>query len=344
MSIKGMTDRGEAFPQIANIRKGGPKQTNKQGKKIWGKDLRYFRVEFDESEEEAAALFRSKYGDEPSELVVVMPFNEIERFWDAWREAYVAGALWHRCDEEYINYQVDRSSGEVVIRNWLDKDGKRVPCTIQNLANKDDRCKHTGRLRVIIPELKRLAYLMVHTSSKWDILRISENLAAIHSLNDKSIVGIPLVMKRKPYMISTPSGSNGKRARREKWLISIEADPKWVGAKLDAMQYAALPTNTLQIERTGDVYEGKGPDLEELEEYDDDDDTVEVVAEAENTTDLPTTGQEFYDWHRAHGLSVPEINSIFGMPPAAWVKVTPEVTYEDAAKFVLKNIPPVEAS
>lgn len=344
MPIVGMTDQGKAFPQIGDIRKGSKKRTNKKGEKIWGEDLPYFRVEFDESEKAAAALFEARYGDKPDKIVVLMPFDEIGLCWEAWREAHVAGAMWHRCDGENINYQINRNTGEVEIRNYHNAQGEKIPCGIQNLTNKDDRCKHKGRLQILIPEIRQLAYLMVHTGSKWDIINISKQLAAIYAINGNHIAGIPLVLKRKPNEISTPSGENGKRVRREKWLISIEADPEWVDAKLEAMQAAALPAvEALQIERTGDVYEGRGPDLEELEEYDDDDDTVEAVAEAESTTDLPTTGQEFYDWHRAHGLSVPEINSIFGMPPAAWVKVTPEVTYEDAARFVLKNIPLVEA-
>ena len=154
-------------------------------------------------------------------------------------------------------------------------------------------------------------------------------------------MGIPLVMKRKPVEISTPSMENGKRARREKWLISIEADPRWVGAKLNAMQADALPTaQVLQIERPGDAYEGQGPDLTELEEYNEDDDTVEVAPETEAVTeDLPATGQAFYDWHRGRKLSVKDVNSILGMTPVAWVSEK-KATYEDAAMFVLENTPP----
>lgn len=344
MPIIGMTDQGKAFPQIGDIRKGSKKQTNKKGEKVWGEDLQYFRVEFDESEEAAAALFKARYGDKPDKIVVLFPFDEIGLCWEAWREAYISGVMWHRCDDVNIFSQVNRVTGEVEIRNGLNARGEKVPCRIRNLENKDDRCKHKGRLQILIPEIRQLAYLMVHTGSKWDIINISKNLAGVYAINGNHIAGIPLVMKRKPHDISTPSGSNGKRVRRKKWLISIEADPEWVDAKLDAMQADALPiVETLQIERTGDVYEGTGPDLEELEEYDEDAEVVENMEETEDATDLPASGQEFYDWHRARGLSVPDVNSIFGMAPVAWVKEH-NATYEDAAKFVLKNSPPVEVS
>jgi hypothetical protein len=94
-----------------------------------------------------------------------------------------------------------------------------------------------------VPELKRLAYLIVMTTSVHDIINISEQLRGIASMNSGRIAGIPLVLRRRPKKISTPSGENGKRARREKWLISIEADPEWVKAKLAKMHHDALPGN-----------------------------------------------------------------------------------------------------
>ena len=79
MSIKGLSDRGLAFPQIGVIKKGSPKQKVQRGDReieIQGKDLQYFRVEFDEQEVEAAALFQQLYGDMPKQLKVTFPFNE----------------------------------------------------------------------------------------------------------------------------------------------------------------------------------------------------------------------------------------------------------------------------
>jgi len=101
-------------------------------------------------------------------------------------------------------------------------------------------CKPTGRLKVIIPELRRLAYVVVHTTSRWDIVEITANLEALSRLTGNGINGIPLVLKRRPRMISTP-GQDGKRARREKWLLSIEADPAWVDAQIGHMRLLAMP-------------------------------------------------------------------------------------------------------
>ncbi len=105
----------------------------------------------------------------------------------------------------------------------------------------DVKCRPVGRLKVIVPGLRRAAYLVVHTTSVIDIRNISEQLRAIQAMNGGRIAGVPLVLRRRPKMVSCPTGEPGKKARREKWMLSIEADPKWVGAMLAAMDTAALP-------------------------------------------------------------------------------------------------------
>ena len=234
MPIKGMTDQLPRFPQIGTIRKGAPKGKNRPGR-----DLTYFRVEFDEQEEETAERFREIYGEEPREISINLPFDEIDRCWEAWQEAYRAGALIHRCDGEFIEYGINTRTGEVLVRGGLHLEtGERVPCSGKV------GCKPHGRLRVIIPDLRRLAYLMVLTGSINDIVSISAQLQALRDLNGGRLRGLPLVLQRRPKRISTPSGPNGKRARRETWLLSIEADPRWVEAKLAQLEGASF----LQLE------------------------------------------------------------------------------------------------
>ena len=264
MPIVGLTDRGMAFPQIGDIRKGEPKGENQPGK-----DLRWFRVEFDATEKQAAQDFTALYDDKPNGIVIILPFDEIGLVWDAWREAYTAGAMNHRCDGEHVVYAINPKSGEIVVRGGIDlATGQTVECKLKDFPDKMKRCKPVGRLSVVIPQLKRLAYLVVHTTSIHDILNISRQLEAIRDLNGGHIAGIPLVLSRKPYKISTPSGKDGQRARREKWLISIEADPTWVAAKIDQMRAFALPAPVAQ--QVTDMPKPGGPNLADLSDYDED--------------------------------------------------------------------------
>jgi hypothetical protein len=227
MPIRGLTDRPASFPEIGSVRKGAPKPED--GKKP-GADLKHFRVEFDQREQKSAAVFAQIYGAQPAEINILFPFNEQERNFDAWREAYTAGALVHRCDGERVWYEIDPRTGERLVVNG------------EPLKGCDGRagCKPVGRMKVIIPELQRLAYLVVHTTSIHDIINLSRQLEALTAINGGRLAGIPLKLRRRPADISMP-GQNGKRVRREKWLLSVEADPEWVAAKVADMKRLALP-------------------------------------------------------------------------------------------------------
>lgn len=288
MPIKGLSDRGLAFPEIGQVRKGAKKTANAPGA-----DLTFFRVEFDEREVEATQLFARAYGPQPAELNILLPFNEIEKMWDTWLEAYTAGRLVARSDGEKYIYRVDTKTGAVLVKNGLPfmayKEGEVVGTWRNRKTNKDEPivCKPTGRLKVVIPELKRLAYMTVLTTSIHDIINISGQLEALRSINGGNIAGIPLVLRRRPKKISTPGkDTNGNAARYAKWLLSIEADPEWVKHKMIEMKTLALPGNGLALPE---------PEHAQLPEPDDahwkygDDDDDDETEETEPTTPAPDT-------------------------------------------------------
>ncbi len=270
MGIKGLTDRGLAFPEIGSIRKGAKKSDERKP----GADLKYFRVEFDEREVESAEIFRRVYGNQPTEINILLPFNEIDKVWDAWHEAYTAGRMVARSDGEFLTYLLDVETGEVrvlgghpktphpadgIVGFYKDSKGSKQPIKLRPV----------GRMKVVIPELKRLAYLTLHTTSIHDIMNLSSQLEAIRVMNSGRIAGVPLILRRRPKMISTP-GPDGQRVRREKWLLSIEADPQWVKAKLLEIKHLSLPGNGLNLlpEKVEDLPVEMDADDDD-EEYDD---------------------------------------------------------------------------
>ena len=243
MPIKGLTDRGLAFPEIGQIRKGAKKEEYKPGR-----DLTYFRVEFDAREEEAARIFEAKYGKQPQQIVIMLPFDNIDDVWSAWYEAYTASRLVARSDGEYFVYRINTETGEVMVKDGNPKMPHQdiVGSYMTSKGKKEQiKMKPVGRLRVVVPELARLAYLTLMTTSLHDVANITSQLEAIKRING-SIAGVPLVLRRRPKMISVPK-PDGSRARMEKWMVSIEADPEWVKAKLMDMKHAALPGNGLSL-------------------------------------------------------------------------------------------------
>lgn len=268
MAIKRLA-REASFPNIGRLRKGGEKEVktitkNGQTKEIetYGKDLTYFR--FDTDDERAAKMFHAVYGEQPATINVYLPHQTAEQNFTCWQEAYVAGGLTHRCD------------GETCVI-WLDNGKYRTdpkPCP--------GGCKEVGRLMVIIPELQRFAYVTAETHSIHDIIRLQENLQAVEFLRG-DLRGIPFILKRTPVEISTPT-PDGKRARREKWLLSIEVDPAWAALQLESMHRAALTVN-------GVTDESRMLTTSYVEEDDDVEDGEVVTVD---TTSMDALGKELY--------------------------------------------------
>ena len=238
--------RDAAFPNIGRLRKGGKRP---ESGKAPGKDLTYFR--FDSDDARATAHFRAAYGDEPAQVNVFLPHQTAAQNFSCWQEAYVSGGLTHRCD------------GETCVI-WLDGTKYRTdpkPCP--------GGCKEVGRLMVIIPELQRFAYVTVETHSINDIIRLQENLQAVEFLRG-DLRGIPFILKRTPVEISTPT-ADGKRSRREKWLLSIEVDPAWAALQLESMHRAALTAGGVTVDESRML-------TTDYVEDEDDDEVVTTVA------------------------------------------------------------------
>ena len=253
MAIKGLTNQKPQFPQIGQLRKG-----------IWddernmARDLDYFR--FTSDIPEVVEAFHDIYGDEPRLVNVFLPHQTTDENWEAWYEEYVASGLVHRCDGEFVTRYRDRATGK-----YVDPEPGSVRCPYgsgEKERTQKEGCHPTGRLQVVIRELKRFAYVMVITTSYNDIKNLDAQLRALESIYG-DLRGIPMQLRRRPDKISTPQMKkvDGKwvqtadRARRESWLLSIEAAPDWADLQLEAQRLQALPDVPKQIEAPREGWE-----------------------------------------------------------------------------------------
>lgn len=265
VGIKGLTDQKASFPRIGILRKGGPKKAlfnkdgsprlDRNGKQMmsYGEDLDHFRL--DAKDPDVRAQFEQAYCIDaesgqpikPQSINVFLPHGTLKENFYTGMRGYTAGALQIECDRELIHGMRDDHG------NWrkcmLDK---KPACRFPECMGKDGKgrplsCKETGMLSIIIPELKRFAYVTALTHSKWDIARLTEQLQAIEMTFGR-LSNIPLVLTKREENISTPDGSGG-RARRDKWLLSIEVNPVWSAQQLGALHQAAISqSSVLQIE------------------------------------------------------------------------------------------------
>ncbi len=266
MAIIGLTDTvTAAFPTIGRLRKGGPAPT-KDGKITKpGPDLQYFR--FTSEQPEVVAAFMDAYGGTPALVRAYLPYPDVETNFSCWKEKWVAGGLVHRCDGQSMTI-------------WLGQDGKYQ----RGAKACDGGCDEVGRLALIIPELVRagyVGYVTLETHGLNDMLSIQASLMAAWASragNPLGLRGIEWNVRRVKEKISTP-GENGKRVRRDKWLVKVEPAADWVQLQLEQAHATtmALPAPRA-VERTIDTETGEIVDAVD-DDYQEEDVEVEAVSD-----------------------------------------------------------------
>lgn len=236
MPIKGLTkdvEIGLGLPLIARIKKGEEKQvkTRADGStyETVGKDLDYFRIEFEPQYEHLRDDFESIYGDQPTELWnVLMGAPTVDEAFPTWLEQWTATALLHQCDSEQQNRWYNTEAQRMMTaKKACDKDADK-PCA----------CTRIGRLNIVLPdftdETGALGYFMVTTHSIHDIITVFQYLTRIYTTCG-SLGGIPFTFGRAAKEVRAPKQvkKNGKmvnegRIKTTKSLFYLHADEMYV--------------------------------------------------------------------------------------------------------------------
>lgn len=236
--------QGSAFPEIGQFRKGEPK-----GEKAPGKDLRdRFRVVFypgEDNEKSEAKFLRVYESNLVKRVVFVLPFVNPFDCFDYYYEAYSAGRMIARADGEKYIRLIDPATHEVRVNNGepytpfrpgdiLGRSPKGIPI----------KARATGRLKIVLPELNRVAFMTVMTTSIYDVVRITQQLSALQQLaaflpSGRGVAGIPLTLQRRIVNV-TWTQEDGSARRVPHGLIDIETDPQWVEGMLSRLSTFAM--------------------------------------------------------------------------------------------------------
>jgi len=214
MPIKRFTEMkplGAGLPRIAKLYKGDerPEEGNRPGK-----DLNYFRIEFEEPYAHLRPVWEMMYGKEPAVFEnVFFPAPTIDEAMESWMEEWVASKRLHQCDgdEQHTWY-----NAELGIQSTA-----RIPC-----ASPACKCKHTGRLKLWMPDFMQEAgvfgYLALNTHSQYDILTLVGYMHDILRLHGR-LDGVPFILGRAPREVSVPkpNGKPGERIKVKKSLLYL---------------------------------------------------------------------------------------------------------------------------
>jgi hypothetical protein len=262
------TRQSIAFPEVGQIRKGTPKIKH-EGKFIQGSDLKsFFRVAFFPGADEAKAIYKelhpdlfTKYdltyrrpgeyaepdGFETPKLRALIPFRSVFDGWEWFNEAYSAGTLIAKADDNHIISQKNplNTREYLIYKGEPFKEFKHGDVITYSRGGRDFTLpfRTSCRLRLFLPELGRLVTFVLKSTSFYDRLNIDAQLGGIQfladTLNRGNAGGIPLIVYRREQDVSW-NKPDGTAARVKKWLINIEADPDWVKAAVARLGNFAL--------------------------------------------------------------------------------------------------------
>lgn len=250
------TNPQQAFMKLGKIRKG-----DRGGKNGAPRDLDHFRVTFMDGSKAKAleAAFREKYGPEPTEINVRVPYNEIHRFWDANYECYKQGGLVAQAgstaDGDYWIFYRDPDSSEVLVRNGqaVGEAGRMFlanrKCDVNdpvyyNAAKEPVMLEPVGRLQVVIPELAgiEVGYFEFTPTSPRDIRTLSAELAAFDAIAKsfgKGLAGVPFKLIRRKETVTKKI--KDKLTQGESWVVHITTGGDWGIKAIEAVERMALP-------------------------------------------------------------------------------------------------------
>lgn len=281
-----------AFPTVAIIRKGGPKQQhNKNGKtyETVGKDLeQLFRVVFEPGMERYEKRFIEIYGTlTPTTINAMLPFNDLSACYEISSEAYQAGMLVFKAVNGKVLVHRDPKTGDYLVRNGqaISPDAKldydpyelsAITYTAHDGKAKSLPIKGNTRVKLFIPEMEDFVWFLLKSNSYYDSLNIMNNIAAVQAVAESAtggrVAGVRINVFRALQSIlwNSPQGPR----RIEKWLLNIKIDPSWVkqmvtrmsestlGAGVQVQAQLAAPINAPDPEQDQDTSEIENEPIE----------------------------------------------------------------------------------
>ena len=216
MAVKGLTTKKDfvvsrGAPKLGKLFKGAPKTPKRPGK-----DLDYFRVEFEPQYRPLAAVFEKMFGEKPDRFDVKLIGDTVDQVFPTYFEQWNHHTMEHRCDGEEQH-------------RWYDKKAKQyssdpIPCAKLNADG--CRCKLVGRLAFVIPTFndvtRQIGSFTIETHSINDIQELFHPLSFLHTVFG-TLNFVPVTLGRAPKEHSWQN-DKGDRGRKTSSLLYVNFD------------------------------------------------------------------------------------------------------------------------
>jgi len=201
--IKGISE-ARRMPRLGKIHLGVKKAVKKDGTPCapYPTEVEYFVCP-----PEVQAVF----GEKPTELKIMIPVEESERFFPQYYKRYTTNLL--QC----------KGDGEKAFC-WADEGGlKEIPCPCDYLKSGD--CKQIGIFCFLMPDVQGFGIYQITTSSKNSIIDLNSGLDMIRAIAGR-VRMIPLILKRQKMEIQRIEAEGGKPKKSTHYTMKIDLDEK----------------------------------------------------------------------------------------------------------------------
>lgn len=168
----------------------GVKNKNSKGT-LYPTAVDYFVVREDEStSKEIVNAFKAVYGDQPKELNINFPSNDIEKFFPQYLKRYGKGKLLCKGNGE-IASEINPQTGEA----------KEIKCLYKDCPYfQKKQCRAIGNLQFFVQEIPG-GIFQIDTSSYNSIINVNSAVDTIKAANNGRIAGIPLKLALQPVQV-----------------------------------------------------------------------------------------------------------------------------------------------
>lgn len=228
MPIKGLTER-RRLPRIGKIHLGV--RVKPEGKNEYPKATDY--LVFDPNHPQYAELVE-QYGEKPTELRVIFPLDDPEKFAAQYYRLYSRSrGLVCKGDGEMAMRMVDTATGALANRDSKEVVNREVTCEGRECPDYGKRgCGEVMNLQFLLPEVSGFGVWQIDTGSINSILNVNNALDLVKQIYGR-VSMVPLILALEPKEVTNPDDGKKKTVR----VLNIRSEDNM----LEAFRKGQLP-------------------------------------------------------------------------------------------------------
>lgn len=194
MPIKGVSDV-RRLPRLGKIRLGEKQISDRTGRE-YPQKLDYFLFAEDEVAPEVRAAVFALYGEQPRELDIMFPVEDLNIVFPQWYKRYGSSRGLICKGDGVTAVQIDQETGEML----------EITCAGEMCPHYESKqCRRVASAQFMLPKVPGLGCWQIDTTSFHSIVNINSGIDFIRSITGGRIAMLPLKLRLRPLEVA-PEG------------------------------------------------------------------------------------------------------------------------------------------